>query len=176
MATAKRLAELNGGALSYLPREDGGSVFRFELPRAFATPNCQNVESEMRSKALPGHATALQIGAGLVVDDELSSARAVSRYLSDCCREVFVAGNTAEAIEIIRNNKIDILVSDLNIGAESGLSLIQTVSRQWPEVQHILMSGAHLELDLIEPDLPKSVTFITKPITRERLEQAISGR
>ena len=69
----------------------------------------------------------------LVVDDDEASCRGVARRL---CRflstddEVACAFDAEEALELMRDRPVDILVTDIRMGEMNGLQLIEAVRQQ----------------------------------------------
>ena len=69
----------------------------------------------------------------LIVDDEVYVVRAIRSRIdwnSLGIDEVFVAFNARKAKDVLRENKIDIIVTDIEMPQESGLELMQWVRDQ----------------------------------------------
>ena len=77
----------------------------------------------------------------LVVDDE-SGVRSVLKQLLErtghCC---IAAGGSAEARELLREQPFDLLIADINMPGETGLSLVADVRRRYPDLACIFLSG-----------------------------------
>ena len=64
----------------------------------------------------------------LIVDDEVYVVRAIRSRIdwnSLGIDEVFVAFNARKAKDVLRENKIDIIVTDIEMPQENGLELMQ---------------------------------------------------
>ena len=69
----------------------------------------------------------------LVVDDEPMMTRAVVRMLRPAGHQVRVAASGEEALDILATDAIDLVVSDMGMGAGmNGWDLADTVKRRWP--------------------------------------------
>jgi two-component system, chemotaxis family, sensor kinase CheA len=85
----------------------------------------------------------------LVVDD----ARLIRTLVSDMLRQagfhVFSAADGQEAWEILQQEKIDLIVTDVNMPHLDGLALTQKVraSRQWALLPVVLMSATDIDID-----------------------------
>ena len=60
----------------------------------------------------------------LYIEDEDNIRENVSKTLRLICKEVFEVTNISEAIEKSINNRIDIIISDINLGVDNGLDFI----------------------------------------------------
>lgn len=78
----------------------------------------------------------------LVVDDETRTCRNLSIMLTVLGYGVRVAPNGFSALDAIRNEVPDIILSDLNMPGMSGLELLSIVRRRFPSIRVIAMSGA----------------------------------
>ncbi len=78
----------------------------------------------------------------LVVDDEPLIRTAMSQVLGERGYRVRSADNGISALREISHEMPDILLSDLNMPDMSGFELLSMVSRWFPEIYMIAMSGA----------------------------------
>ena len=69
----------------------------------------------------------------LVVDDEPDARSLVQRLLEDCDADVRTAGSAAEALEMVKAQPPEVLVSDIGMPGEDGYSLIRQVRALGPE-------------------------------------------
>jgi PAS domain S-box-containing protein len=132
LAIVKHLVELHGGVVrAESPGPGSGATFYVQLPM---------MSSQRVSDRHPGivHATADLKGtdfsnidlAGikvLVVDDESDARDLVRRVLSDCHAEVLTAGSANDALLLIKNEKPNVLVSDIGMPDVDGYELLKRV-------------------------------------------------
>ncbi len=80
----------------------------------------------------------------LIVDDEAHVTEALETLLKtqtdiDC--EVYVASSAAQALDIARSERIDLMVSDIYMPDMSGLELLREMRKLWPICQTIMLTG-----------------------------------
>ena len=86
----------------------------------------------------------------LVVDDASDWRRDNSEYLSkEFSCKVLTATDVDEALTVLQTNKVDLIVSDLNMGEKGGLDL----ARQRPQNIPFILISNHLPSDLDTNDL-----------------------
>jgi PAS domain S-box-containing protein len=132
LSIVKQLVELHGGAIRAHSGGSGlGATFTVTLPQVPREP----VETLAQGKAplltpSGGEIAGLQI---LVVDDELDARNLVKRILEDCNASVTTAASAAEATELVRRSRFDVLVSDIGMPGEDGHSLLRKLRSLGPE-------------------------------------------
>lgn len=112
----------------------------------------------------------------LIVDDE-PSVRLSIRYLADFEKNgisnVFEASSSKEAKCIIKNNKIQLLFTDISMPEENGISLMQWVNENYPDMKIIAISG-YQNFDYILQSMRNGVIdYILKPIDPQHLTGTI---
>ena len=78
----------------------------------------------------------------LIVDDEPLTRTLLTQIFSDLGHEVNTAEDGFSALEQMREDVPDVLLSDLNMPGMSGFELLSVVRRRIPEVYVIATSGA----------------------------------
>ena len=80
----------------------------------------------------------------LIVDDEVFIQRGL-RICMDWaaygCELIGTASSGEEALEMVRKNRPDIIISDIHMQNMSGLELIEQIGLQYPEIKTILFTG-----------------------------------
>ena len=69
----------------------------------------------------------------LVVDDEPDARGVIARILRDAHASVTTASSAAEALDIIKNSKPDLLISDIGMPGEDGYDFIRKVRALIPD-------------------------------------------
>lgn len=77
----------------------------------------------------------------LLVDDEVGILQAIRRMLRPEQYTLFEASNTAEALEILHEQDIHLLITDFKMPGGDGLSLCRQVRQTSPATYRILLSG-----------------------------------
>lgn len=103
----------------------------------------------------------------LVVDDEQMICEGVATVLKNAnmeIGEVFVAYNGFEALDYLRLEKIDLLITDIQMESMSGIELIETLFAENPLIPVIVLS-AHGEFDYAQKALRFGVKeYLVKPV------------
>ena len=77
----------------------------------------------------------------LVVDDEPSIREVLAEALESFDYSVVQAGNAAEAFEVVTRGGIDLVLSDIDMPYESGLSLLKRIKAHDPEIDVVMVTG-----------------------------------
>ncbi|MBE9201345.1 MULTISPECIES: ATP-binding protein [unclassified Nodularia (in: cyanobacteria)] len=136
LAIVHHLVELHGATIHVdSPGEDQGSTFTVKLPLLLQS---QAVISDFVSNnnadfAVPSQVPSLLGVRVLVVDDEIDTRDFITTVLQQCQAEVKTVESVSEALQVMREWKPDVLVSDIAMPEEDGYSLIRKVRSQPPE-------------------------------------------
>lgn len=88
-------------------------------------------------------------------------------------RKPFMSLNKEDAIRILKREKIDIVVTDIEMPNGSGLELIKWVVRNQPQTHAVIYTG-HAEFSYAQEALRLGVDdYLLKPIPYDRLEEAL---
>jgi DNA-binding NarL/FixJ family response regulator len=83
------------------------------------------------------------------------------------------AGTVESAMDFLKMNHIDILVTDYNLPDNDGLSLVRKVKRLWPEIK-ILVLSMHSEAHLVKEILKEGINgYVLKKDSKEELINAL---
>lgn len=83
------------------------------------------------------------------------------------------AGTVEGAMDFLKMNHIDILVTDYNLPDDDGLSLVRKVKRLWPEIK-ILVLSMHSESHLVKEILKEGINgYVLKKDSKEELINAL---
>jgi len=77
----------------------------------------------------------------LVVDDDETIIHLISALLTEINCDVISASNGLIALNILKEQAVDLVISDIIMPGMEGLELVRTVKRQYPDVSIISMSG-----------------------------------
>ena len=108
----------------------------------------------------------------LIVDDERPTREGLRSALEDDF-EVFLAAGTAEAMRILKSAPVDLLLTDLRLGAESGMDLL-TAALALPEPPVAIMMTAYGSVDsAVEAMRRGAWHFVTKPLNLDEVEMLL---
>lgn len=100
----------------------------------------------------------------LIVDDEPIIVRGLLSVLGDSGLEVdlYSAGSGEDALGILQETRMDIVISDVHMPGMDGLQLMNHIRKEWPSCRVIFLSG-HSEFDAIYQAVQgEAVTFLLK--------------
>jgi DNA-binding NtrC family response regulator len=105
----------------------------------------------------------------LIVDDEKHTREGLRASLEDSF-EVYIAADIGGAMSVLEREEVDLVLTDLRLGGEDGMALIDKVlARPRPPV--VIMMTAYGSVDAaVEAMKRGAYDFITKPINIDRLE------
>ncbi|MFK5914904.1 MAG: PAS domain S-box protein [Woeseiaceae bacterium] len=109
----------------------------------------------------------------LVVDDEVAICELSSRMLGSKGYNVLVAHSGAEALSILDNNKIDLIVSDVIMPNMDGYKLAEKVREKFPKIKIQLVSGFEDDRVRTEDDELLSDDLLHKPYNSNDLFIAV---
>ncbi len=166
LSTVRLIAESLGGAAHASNGSEGGAVFTITLPTAgSATP----------SPAAPpvvAHAEKVVGLHVLLVEDEPTLRRAVTRILSGAGMEVTAARSGDEALRHLESDRPDLLVTDVVMPLMSGFELARRARTLHPGLPILLVSG-YAGDEGVPEDLQDDIHFLPKPFRREELLEAL---
>lgn len=116
----------------------------------------------------------LKRGTILVAEDKVSMSEMLEQALEGAGYGVLVAHTGAQAIKMIRENKIDLILTDLKMPRKSGMEVLQAAREESPSIPAILMTAfGSIEL-AVEAMRFGAYDFVTKPFDMEHLLVKIS--
>jgi DNA-binding NtrC family response regulator len=77
----------------------------------------------------------------LLVDDEANYRAALRHALEDRWVEVIDVGSGADALEVLGQRPVDIVISDHVMPDMDGTTLLETVRQRWPEAARVLLTA-----------------------------------
>ncbi len=108
----------------------------------------------------------------LIVDDERATREGLRSALDEDF-EVYTASSNSEALTILKSESIQLLLTDLRLGGDSGMDLIEAASKLTdPPV--ILMMTAYGSVDTaVEAMRRGAFHFVTKPLNIDEVEMLL---
>jgi CheY-like chemotaxis protein len=95
----------------------------------------------------------------LCVDDEPNSLILRKLVLEKAGYQVFTADSSAQALEILSTEKVDLVLSDQLMPGQTGTQLARAIKVQSPRIPVLVISGVNeVPLDAAEADLFMSKT------------------
>lgn len=109
----------------------------------------------------------------LVIDDEPHVVESIAALLNESGYAVCKCNNPQDALTLLQQKKIKVVLSDVKMPRFSGLELLEVIGNCHPDVPVILMT-AHADLDIAIDAVRKGAfDFITKPYKKDYLLHAV---
>ena len=108
----------------------------------------------------------------LIVDDEKNTREGLRTSLEDDY-EVYVAADAAGAKAIMETDRVDLLLTDLRLGADNGMDLLAWALRQNQAPVCIMMTAYGGIEEAVEAMKHGAYDFVTKPVNIDRLDLLI---
>jgi DNA-binding NtrC family response regulator len=105
----------------------------------------------------------------LLVDDDPNTLASLSRAFRLAGHEATVCDNAARAVELIRTESFDVILSDVVMPGKSGLGLLDDLKKAGVKTPIVLISGqANIEMAVKATKLG-ALDFLEKPLSTEKL-------
>ena len=105
----------------------------------------------------------------LVVDDEPVVCHSVRKILSKQSCAVEEVFDVDAALLKMKVNKYDLVLLDLKMPKRSGMEVLRTIRKQWPELPVIIVTGHGTIETAVEATKLGAFDFIPKPFTPTEL-------
>ncbi len=105
----------------------------------------------------------------LVVDDELTSRNLCRDVATDAGLQVHVAPTTEEALAILDQHPVDIVVTDLKVPQIGGLELLKRIRANNPEIAVVMLTQYGTIATAVEATRLGAADYVTKPFHVEEL-------
>jgi len=116
--------------------------------------------------------THIQASDILVVDDEKNTRDGLRMSFEDEF-DVYVAANATEAMEVLKNEAVEVMVTDLRLGGEDGMELIEQALKR-PKPPICIMMTAYGSVDVaVEAMKRGAYDYVGKPLNIDELELII---
>ena len=104
----------------------------------------------------------------LLVEDEAESQELIGSILRGAQHEVWVVDEGRAALDFVKDNHVDVVVTDLRMPVLNGLRLIRELRDKGDTIPIIAVSGHNRDQLMLAEDLGANAAIV-KPIHKERL-------
>ncbi len=122
-----------------------------------------------------GETTHQQPAHILLVDDERSILSSLRRMLRPCGYKLHLANSGAEALTVLEQQPIDLIMSDMRMPEMSGAELLKQCLQTYPDVPRILLTGySDLASAVSAVNEGQIFRYVNKPWIDDELKQVIA--
>ena len=111
----------------------------------------------------------------LVVDDDHSSVSVITEVLEREEYQLFVANGGQSAIKILEQERINLVITDLQMPDMDGITLLKYITRQHPHTQVVILTGYGTVDSAIEAMNAGAFNFLQKPIDLKVLRATVTS-
>jgi signal transduction histidine kinase len=174
LTISKTLIDAHGGHIRVQsPGKNQGAVFTVELD-TIESPIERDGHAEDQPIARKPDAAVANHRRVLLVDDHYDTCLGMKRMLERRGYQITVAHSAEQAVEKVRQQEFDLLISDIGLPGRSGYELMREVRLNTP-LPGIALSGFGSEQDINQAKEAGFAEHLTKPINFERLEKTIES-
>jgi DNA-binding NtrC family response regulator len=105
----------------------------------------------------------------LVVDDEINIREALAALLEGDGHCVRSAASSEQALEFLREDQFDVVISDLRMNGRSGLDLLRWIRDSCPATEVIILTAYGTVEGAVNAMKLGAYDYVAKPVDRERL-------
>jgi DNA-binding NtrC family response regulator len=111
----------------------------------------------------------------LIIEDEERMRRLLELVLKQEGYELLLAGSGEEGIRLLSNGgRIDLIVTDLQLGQSSGLDVLEAAKRVLPGVPVLIITGFGTVKSAVEAMQKGAYDYISKPVDHDELKILIA--
>ena len=111
----------------------------------------------------------------LLVDDDASLLKLLVIRLKAEGFELLTASSAEEALQVLRNNPVDLVLTDLRMEGASGLDLFTQIRHFYPGLPVIIMSAQGTIPEAVSATQMGVFEFLTKPVDKTLLLETIQA-
>jgi CheY-like chemotaxis protein len=179
LAIARHIIEAHGGTIAAASGGEGkGSTLTVLLPFASG----RGIAADVNAKASPPEVVCPAVLTGfcaLVVEDQLDSRELMDAMLARWGVRVCAVGSVPDALEALDTQPVDVIISDIGLEGEDGLTLMRRVRERSPErrgrVPAIAVSAYGSIADRTRAFEAGYQTYIAKPLDPTEVIAAVAA-
>ena len=173
LTISKTLIDAHGGQIhAQSPGKDQGASFFVELNTVDTPVEADGHREDHTANREPKPTAANR--RVLLVDDHQDTCLGMKRMLERRGYQISIAHSAQQAVEKVRTQEFDLLISDIGLPDRSGYELMREV-RLKKALPGIALSGFGSEEDVNQAREAGFAEHLTKPINFERLEKTIQS-
>jgi len=106
----------------------------------------------------------------LIIDDEKSQREILSGFLSKKGYKVYAAESGPQGLKIVKDQAIDIILSDFKMPEMTGIEILEQVSLINPEISFVIITAYGTVENAVKAMQLGAIDYISKPVNLDELE------
>src|SRR4051812_9340835 len=116
----------------------------------------------------------------LIVDDSAAIRKILQRVLRQtgmAIRTIFEGGDGQEALDVLKSQKIDLVLTDINMPKMDGLQLLAAMkaSADWQTIPVVMITTEGGEAKVGEAVRLGAAGYVRKPFTADQIKEKLVG-
>lgn len=116
----------------------------------------------------------------LIIDDSAAIRKILRRVLQQTelpLGQIHEAGDGLEAVECLGSNKVQLILSDINMPNMDGLELLGRLKSnpEWKSVPVVMITTEGSQAKVLEAVQLGAVGYVRKPFTAEQIKEKLTG-
>ncbi len=111
----------------------------------------------------------------LVVDDDEVVRWSYLRSLQSISRNVEAACDGEEALQTMEQNPCDVVLLDLRMPGQDGMSVLRTIKQKWPESEVVIITGYPTLTSAKEALRLGAYDYVAKPVAPQDVINVTDG-
>lgn len=109
----------------------------------------------------------------LIVDDDIHILELLQRHLHSLNYHTFRAISVEQALQILKESDIDLLITDIQMPEVDGLQLLKYTAEHYPQLPKLVITGFPSVEGALDVIRSGATGYLTKPFTKEELKLAV---
>ena len=109
----------------------------------------------------------------LIVDDSFDMLEVLQRQLSSLKYPTFQAYAVSDAVDILENSDVDLLITDLQMPGVGGMELVKYSAQKFPSIPILVITGYPSVDGAVEAMKSGALEYLVKPFTAKELKDAV---
>ena len=101
----------------------------------------------------------------LIAENELALREFIARGLAQRGYEVAMAQDGSDAVDLLKKQKFDLLLTDIDMPIMDGIALALLVGKEYPKTRIVIMSGHEHQLERAQGLSDLVFKVVSKPFT-----------
>lgn len=110
----------------------------------------------------------------LIVDDDVHILEMLQRHLQSLEYHTYKAISVKQALYILKDTDIDLLITDIQMPEVDGLQLLKFTAENYPHIPKLVITGYPSIDGALNVIKSGAIDYLTKPFTKEELKQAVA--